>query len=201
MFTQSTPAFQKDRNFYEILGIPQDADRQAIKRRFYQLSLKYHPDRYHGSEEAQRRYLRITEAYNTLGDSHKRNEYDTRIMGTRPSNPHVRYQKPARTYSSDSFVRDAASRGHFSQGYRRANARHMFRHGAGRWYNDTEHYWAHYGQDDRPWARQRSSQTVRQPRPSEFPRMVKFASATLLATAVLASWAAISEYALSMLNV
>ena len=37
-------------NFYDVLGIPADADEGAIKKAYRKLSLKYHPGKYLKSE-------------------------------------------------------------------------------------------------------------------------------------------------------
>lgn len=63
------------RDYYEVLGVPRDADAKAIKSAFHRLALRYHPDRSHepGAEE---RFKEIAEAYAVLGTPKKRAEYD-----------------------------------------------------------------------------------------------------------------------------
>lgn len=65
------------RDYYEILGIPRDADQKAVKDAFRRLALRYHPDRNKeaGAEET---FKQIAEAYAVLSDPHKRAEYDVR---------------------------------------------------------------------------------------------------------------------------
>jgi molecular chaperone DnaJ len=65
------------RDYYEILGVPRDADADAIRRAFRRLALKYHPDR-STEPEAQERFKQIAEAYAVLSDPRKRAEYDAR---------------------------------------------------------------------------------------------------------------------------
>jgi molecular chaperone DnaJ len=62
-------------DYYETLGISQDADEKAIKDAFRKLTLKYHPDR-NKSPEAESRYKKIAEAYTVLADAEKRRQYD-----------------------------------------------------------------------------------------------------------------------------
>jgi DnaJ-class molecular chaperone len=62
-------------SFYEILGVSKDADEMEIKKAYRKLSLVYHPDR-NQTEEAKTKIQQINEAYETLGDSQRRNEYD-----------------------------------------------------------------------------------------------------------------------------
>jgi DnaJ family protein B protein 4 len=65
-------------NFYEILGVSQDATEAEIKKAYRQLSLKYHPDR-NPSDEAKSTFQKIGEAYETLSDPEKRNQYNHQL--------------------------------------------------------------------------------------------------------------------------
>lgn len=65
------------RDYYEVLGVPRDADAKAIKDAFRRLALKYHPDR-NKSPDAEARFKEIAEAYAVLSDPKKRAEYDAR---------------------------------------------------------------------------------------------------------------------------
>lgn len=60
-----------------MLGVPQDADRKAIKKAFRKLALKYHPDRNKEAGAAEN-FKEIAEAYAVLYDPKKRAEYDAR---------------------------------------------------------------------------------------------------------------------------
>jgi DnaJ-class molecular chaperone len=62
-------------DFYDILGISKDASESEIKKAYRSLSLKYHPDR-NPSEEAKTKILEINEAYETLSDAQKKQQYD-----------------------------------------------------------------------------------------------------------------------------
>lgn len=59
-------------NFYEILGVNENATQDEIKKAYRKLAVKHHPDK-GGSEEL---FKKISEAYDTLGDESKRYEYD-----------------------------------------------------------------------------------------------------------------------------
>lgn len=63
-------------DYYELLGVPRDADGEQIKKAYRKLALKYHPDRNDGSKEAEARFKEVTEAYEVLRDSEKRAMYD-----------------------------------------------------------------------------------------------------------------------------
>lgn len=64
------------KNYYAILGVAPDASADDIKKKFRKLALLYHPDRNAESEFAAIRFREIQEAYETLGDSHKRVIYN-----------------------------------------------------------------------------------------------------------------------------
>lgn len=59
-------------NYYEILGVPEDASPEEIKRAFRELAKKYHPDR--GGDPV--KFKKILEAYRVLSDPKLRQEYD-----------------------------------------------------------------------------------------------------------------------------
>lgn len=63
-------------DYYELLGVPRDADGEQVKKAYRKLALKYHPDRNDGSKEAEDRFKEVTEAYEVLRDSEKRAMYD-----------------------------------------------------------------------------------------------------------------------------
>ncbi len=63
-------------DYYKLLGVPRDASEKQIKKAFRSLSLKYHPDRNKGNQEAADMYLKINQAYETLLDTDKRQIYD-----------------------------------------------------------------------------------------------------------------------------
>ena len=66
--------FEKD--FYAILGVPQDADAAAIKKAYRKLARKYHPDQNGGDTAAEQRFKDIGEAHAVLSDPKQRQEYD-----------------------------------------------------------------------------------------------------------------------------
>src|SRR5262245_10638199 len=64
------------KDFYEILGVEQDASDDEVKKAYRVLAMKYHPDRNSGDEEAAARFKEAAEAYAVLGDQDKRQLYD-----------------------------------------------------------------------------------------------------------------------------
>jgi molecular chaperone DnaJ len=70
-------AATEHRDYYDVLGVPRDADAKRIKDAFRELALKYHPDR-NKAPEAEERFKEIAEAYAVLSDPKKRADYDAR---------------------------------------------------------------------------------------------------------------------------
>ena len=68
---------EAQRDYYEVLGVPRDADIKAIKDAFRRLALKYHPDR-NKSPDAEEKFKEIAAAYAVLSDPKKRADYDAR---------------------------------------------------------------------------------------------------------------------------
>lgn len=50
-------------DFYELLGVPRDASSDTIKRRYYILARKMHPDKNPDDPQAKERFQRLAEAY------------------------------------------------------------------------------------------------------------------------------------------
>ena len=63
------------RDYYELLGIPRDADEQTIKKAFRKLARQLHPD-VSEEPEAEARFREVTEAYEVLSNSETRALYD-----------------------------------------------------------------------------------------------------------------------------
>ena len=63
-------------DYYDVLGVPRDADETAIKRAYRQLARKYHPDVADDKVSAEHRFKEINEAYEVLSDANKRANYD-----------------------------------------------------------------------------------------------------------------------------
>jgi curved DNA-binding protein len=61
------------KNYYEILGINKSASKEEIKKAFYKLAHKYHPDKKEGDEK---KFKEVNEAYQVLSDDAKRSKYD-----------------------------------------------------------------------------------------------------------------------------
>jgi len=67
---------RKPQNHYEALGVTRYAEASEIKTQFRRQSLKYHPDKNKGDEEAIKRFHELVDAKETLLDPEKRRQYD-----------------------------------------------------------------------------------------------------------------------------
>jgi len=63
-------------SYYKTLGVDDKASKEEIKKAFRALSMKWHPDKNPGDPEAVGKFQKLSEAYETLGDDDKREEYD-----------------------------------------------------------------------------------------------------------------------------
>ncbi|MEZ4705069.1 MAG: DnaJ domain-containing protein [Bdellovibrionota bacterium] len=73
-----------NKNHFEILGIGVDANSVKIQENYFSMAKEYHPDRLKGlaqkqREEAEKIFSRITEAYNTLSNRNRREEYKSKL--------------------------------------------------------------------------------------------------------------------------
>ena len=63
------------RDYYEVLGVPKDADDKQIKSAFRKLAKQYHPD-LNKDKDAPEKFKEVQEAYEVLSDPNKRKTYD-----------------------------------------------------------------------------------------------------------------------------
>lgn len=63
------------RDFYEILGVSKSASEAEIKKAYRKLAKQYHPD-VNKASDASEKFKEVQEAYDVLGDSTKRAQYD-----------------------------------------------------------------------------------------------------------------------------
>ncbi|EGG17038.1 heat shock protein DnaJ family protein [Cavenderia fasciculata] len=75
-FRSTSPQLEEKRDLYEVLDVPKSATKQDIKKAFYALAKKYHPDTNQGDPNAHKRFSEITNAYDVLSDENKRAMYD-----------------------------------------------------------------------------------------------------------------------------
>jgi len=89
-------------NFYELLGIGQDASVQEIKKAFREQAKKLHPDI--AGEDGAEKMRRLLAAYETLSDPNRRFEYDrayNRFTGKYPGDQGFDYRSYLRRHKDE----------------------------------------------------------------------------------------------------
>ncbi len=64
------------RDYYQVLGVPETATTDEIKKAFRKLAKLHHPDRNPNNPQAADRFKEINEAHDVLSDATKRKKYD-----------------------------------------------------------------------------------------------------------------------------
>ncbi|KAG2609003.1 chaperone protein dnaJ GFA2, mitochondrial-like [Panicum virgatum] len=64
------------RDYYDVLGVSKNASQADIKKAYYGLAKKLHPDTNKGDADAERKFQEVQRAYETLKDEEKRSFYD-----------------------------------------------------------------------------------------------------------------------------
>jgi hypothetical protein len=64
------------KTYYDILGVNKRASEQEIKKSYRELAKKYHPDKNKDDQNAQAKFIEVSNAYETLSDLARRREYD-----------------------------------------------------------------------------------------------------------------------------
>ncbi|KAK4748374.1 hypothetical protein SAY87_014960 [Trapa incisa] len=70
------PAFISTRDYYDLLGVSKNANASEIKKAYYGLAKKLHPDTNKDDPEAEKKFQEISKAYEVLKDDEKRQLYD-----------------------------------------------------------------------------------------------------------------------------
>ena len=69
------------KDYYKILGVPEGASAEEIRKAFRRLAKKHHPDVNPGDKAAESRFKEANEAHEVLSDRKKREEYDAIRQG------------------------------------------------------------------------------------------------------------------------
>lgn len=75
----------KDTALYDLLGIQPDASPTTIRKQYYFMAMKYHPDKNPNDSHAEEMFKKVSEAYQILSDSTLRDRYDS--MGRDAATP------------------------------------------------------------------------------------------------------------------
>ena len=69
--------------YYDVLGVSSDASQEEIKKKWRELTIKWHPDTNH-DKNAEEKYKEINAAYEVLGNPESRRKYDASLAGGIP---------------------------------------------------------------------------------------------------------------------
>lgn len=64
------------KDYYKVLGVDKKADTTTIKKTYRKLAKKYHPDVNQNNPQSEKKFKEVSEAYEVLKDSDKREKYD-----------------------------------------------------------------------------------------------------------------------------
>lgn len=88
-------------NYYDLLGIKQNASIEEIKKAYKRMMMKYHPDR-NKSKEAEKIAKAVNQAYHILGDPVRRQDYDFQLnFVTIPKQDYTKGYATPQEYWSD----------------------------------------------------------------------------------------------------
>lgn len=109
------------KEYYELLGVSEDASQEEIKKAYRKKAKKYHPDS--NSETAdEEKFKKINKAYDVLSDEEKRKKYDQ--FGKEGVQGHAgRGQRRAASNFQDLFEQIFGGRGFGGGGRRRRKSR------------------------------------------------------------------------------
>lgn len=84
VFTSLSSVIASSVNYYQTLGISKTASPDEIKKKYRQLAKQYHPDKNPtDTEAAEKKFIEISQAYETLSDPEKRRSYDEELTFNR----------------------------------------------------------------------------------------------------------------------
>lgn len=98
----STSRTLSAKDFYKILGVDKGASQKDIKKAYYELAKKHHPDTNKDPNSA-KKFQEVSEAYQVLSDDSKRKQYDNFGSSDFASGPHAGGFSGFQGFSSSSF--------------------------------------------------------------------------------------------------
>lgn len=90
------------RDYYDVLGLTQESSPSTIKKSYYNLALKWHPDKHNNKKEAANKFNEISEAYSTLIDPRRKEVYDK--YGHEGIRRLENNQSPSRSNGTNTFL-------------------------------------------------------------------------------------------------
>jgi len=76
LITTIIKSILSEKDLYKVLEVSRSASQSDIKKKYRELTRKYHPDRNQGSKEASDKFSEVAESYEVLSDPKKRRLYD-----------------------------------------------------------------------------------------------------------------------------
>ncbi len=104
------------KDYYSVLGLPQNATAKQVRARFLELARSRHPDRFQGADKskAELEFQEITQAFNILSDPERRRQVDATLARPAASRQHdpgqaakVYLQRGIRAYREKNYLRAA----------------------------------------------------------------------------------------------
>jgi DnaJ-class molecular chaperone len=100
------------KDYYQTLGVQENAGDEDIRKAFRKLAFQYHPDKNIGREkEAEEKFKEINEAFGVLSDKNKRQQYDLArkgaFAGAGYSSPYQGFQYSQQDIFRDTFTNQA----------------------------------------------------------------------------------------------
>ncbi|KAI3388262.1 hypothetical protein SNEBB_000703 [Seison nebaliae] len=74
--SNTTPHGMVSGDYYKILGVDRKSSQRDIKKAYYNMAKKYHPDVKPNDKNASKKFQEISEAYEVLSDDNRRQQYD-----------------------------------------------------------------------------------------------------------------------------
>lgn len=139
----------RNKSYYSVLGLESSASLNDIKSAYYKMSMRYHPDKNFGCQDAAVKFREITEAYEVLSNADKKLKYDQETLRSQYKKPFEGYPyerstthtyrepREPRTGRSKEFNYDEHFQKHYEEVFRRNQEQlRMMRQAQKNWQRD-----------------------------------------------------------------